>query len=263
MSHKKASVTATPAAPAEETRRAGLYLRVSTEEQATGYGLDVQKGRCEAMCAVKGWTVADVYTDAGISGTKPAAERPALASLLADVESGKVNAVVVLALDRLGRKTALVLELVETISAAGAELVSCKEQLDTSTPAGRFVLTLFAGLAALERDTIVERTTAGRNERGRKDGERGGKLPYGYTRTADGPMIDAEAAAVVRRIFGMRAADSKISLRDIAYNLQGLCDGPRGGRWSAETVRIILGNESAYRGGPRGDSAVCWPTILD
>jgi site-specific DNA recombinase len=157
-------------------------------------------------------------------------------------------------------RSALVLELVETITAAGVELVSCKEQLDTSTPTGRFVLTMFAGLAALERDTIVERTTAGRDQRGKIDGEKGGRLPYGYKRTPAAVEIDEEAARVVRHIFSLKATSPSASLRALAAQLDG--SGPRGGRWSAETVRIVLGNEEAYRGGPRGDSAVCWPAIL-
>ena len=104
------------------TRRAGLYLRVSTDDQADAYGLDVQSERCEAQAIAKGWTVAREYVDAGISGTLDVDGRPALGELLADAESGAIDAAIVLALDRLGRKTSLVLDLVERISNAGAEL---------------------------------------------------------------------------------------------------------------------------------------------
>ena len=245
-----------------ESLRAAVYLRVSTEEQVSGYGLDVQRERCLAMATVKGWTVAQghIYADEGLSGTKDATERPRLAAMLAAVEIGNVDAVIVLALDRLGRKTRIVLDLVDQLAAAGAQLVSCKESLDTSTPQGQFVLTMFAALAQLERDTIIERTTAGRNQRGKIDGERGGRLPYGYTRTAAGIAINPRAARIVRRIFDQRQAGA--TLREIAYDVSGDDDGPRGGRWHASTIAEILANESAYRGGTRGASAVRWPAIL-
>src|SRR5262245_25772148 len=86
--------------------RAAIYLRVSTEEQASdGYGLAVQRERCRAMATVKGWSIVAEFNDEGISGTKDASGRPGLAALLAAAEAGEIDAVIVLALDRLGRKT--------------------------------------------------------------------------------------------------------------------------------------------------------------
>lgn len=251
-----------PTAAASPVRpfRAAIYVRVSTEDQAlSGYGLDVQRARCLAMATVKGWPDPTEYSDEGLSGTKGPADRPSLARLLKDAAAGHIDAVIVLALDRLGRRTRLVLELADTLTAAGVALISCKETLDTTTPQGQFALTLFAGLAQLERDTIVERTTAGRDERGRQDGERGGRLPYGYQRQGDKIVIEKEAAKVVRRIFGLRAGGA--SLRAIAEQL-GDVPGPRGGSWPASCVKAILDNEPAYRGGERGASRVRWPVVV-
>jgi site-specific DNA recombinase len=140
----------------------------------------------------------------------------------------------------------------------GVTVISCKEQLDTSTPQGQFVLTMFAALAQLERDTIVERTTDGRNKRGKIDGEKGGRLPFGYTRLPAEIVIDEHAAAIVRRIFALRSQG--LTLVKIAEQLD--TPSPRGATWWASGVREILLNEAAYRGGARGDSAVCWPAIL-
>lgn len=253
--------------------RAAIYLRVSTDDQAqNGYGLDVQREKCRAMALVKGWEVADdhIFTDEGISGTLDAADRPALAALLAAAENGEIDAVILLALDRLGRKTRLVLDLVERLTNAGVTVVSTKEGLDTSTPQGQFVLTMFAALAQLERDTIVERTTAGREQRGKIDGEKGGRLPFGYVRRAAEitikrpPSIDVDdqAALVVRRIFALR--DQGLSLHKIAAQLTAdRVPTPRGKQqWSAMGVREILQNEAAYKGGPRNGSGYNWPAIL-
>lgn len=243
--------------------RAALYLRVSTEDQARdGYGLDVQRQRCSAMATVKGWHIVKEYADEGISGTKAAAQRPGLAALLADVENGTVDAVIVLALDRLGRKTRIVLELVEQLGAAGAVLVSVKESLDTSTPQGQFVLTMFAALGQLERDMIMQRTTDGRNARGVIDGERGGALPYGYVRGETGPLVDSTRAETVRYILRNKRGGKSYHKIAEELNAQGT-PGPRGGVWYARSVKIVCDNRVAYKGGLRGDSGVQWPVIVE
>jgi site-specific DNA recombinase len=197
-----------------------------------------------------------------VSGTLGPKQRPALARLLADVQAGKVTVVIVAALDRLGRSTRIILDLVDAITEAGAELISCRESLDTTTPTGKFVLTLFAALAQLDRDQIVKRTTDGRNARGQRDGEKGGNLPLGYLRADGRLVVDPAAAAVVRRVFTLRAL---FSLNSIAgtFNSEGVST-PHGGKvWYASTVRQILLNEPMYRGGKRGGSSASWPVILD
>lgn len=248
--------------------RAAIYTRVSTEDQARdGYGLDVQAEKCLAMATVKEWAVVERFTDDGISGTKDEAERPGLAALVDAIDTGAIDAVIVYSLDRIGRATRLVLRIVDSLTASGVELVSCKESLDTSTATGRFVLRMFASLAELERDNIVERTTAGRDERGKVDGEKGGRVPMGYVRTfnskarATGVAVDPEAAETVRAIFRWR--DAGATLQEIADNLNDAgISTARGSQWHPSSVRIVLGNEDAYRGGPRGESDVHWPEIL-
>lgn len=242
--------------------RAATYLRVSTEDQVSGYGLDVQRERCKAQIVAKGWELVGEYTDEGISGTKDESKRPALAQMLQDAAAGKFNAVVILALDRLGRKTNIVLSLVEKLTQANVAIVSCKESLDTATPQGQFVLTMFAALAQLERDLIVERTTAGRNIRGKRDGEKGGRMPLGYIRVPEvGYAVEPDDAMIVRNIFAWRRFG--LSLRAIAemLNSQGITT-KRGHIWHHTSVRAVLNNEDAYRGGFRGESQVEWVRIL-
>lgn len=257
---RQRTATKTPQ-PAQATR-AAIYMRVSTEEQATsGYGLDVQRERCRAMATVKGWEIVAEYADEGISGTKDASGRPALAELLGGIDAGLFDAVIVLALDRLGRKTRIVLDLVETLTQASIALVSVKESLDTSSPQGQFVLTMFAALAQLERDNIVQRTTDGRNARGKLDGEKGGRVPFGYKRTDSGIEIVPEHAETVRYI--LRNKRGGKSLHKIAAELNGRgVASPQGGKWYARTVKIICDNRSAYEGGPRNGSETHWPRII-
>lgn len=241
------------------------YLRVSTDEQAeSGLGLADQRRRCEAMAEVKGWPAPMIYEDAGVSGTKEVVKRPALHKLLEAVRAGEIDAVIVLSLDRLGRVTRIVLGAVEELTNHGAALVSCKEQLDTSTAQGQFVLTMFAALAQLERDLISERTMGALAELSRSTGETGGRVPYGYVRIEGrGVKKDPAAAAVVQRIFALHRRGE--STRMIAHRLER--DGvtpPRGAtKWFHSSIAFILGNKAVYYGGQRGASqSARWPAIV-
>lgn len=249
---------------APRPNRAAIYMRVSTEEQAQGgLGLGAQRQRCEAMATAKGWEVGEIYADEGISGTRGPAQRPALARLLADCEAGQYCAVIILSLDRLGRSVLLLLDLVEQLGKYRVDLVSCKETLDTSTPTGKFIFTTLAAMAQLERDLTAERTAAALDERARTTGDRGGRVPLGYMRTDGEIEVDTKRVGTVRLIFKLR--DDGLTLRQIAEVLNRReVAPPRGGReWYAASVRDVLQNEATYRGGPRADSLVSWPPILN
>ena len=247
-----------------------IYLRVSTEEQTKGYGLEAQRSQCRAMATVKGWQVVQEFADEGISGAKDEVKRPGLKGLIDSAESGEIQAVIIAALDRLGRDTRLILRLVDELNQHSCQIVSCKESIDTTTPTGQFILTVFAGLAQMERDTIAQRLTGGRREREKKDGERGGWLPFGYERTYrliederifDGVIIHEAQARTVRSIFSLRHAGE--TLRGIAEHLNAnSITTQRGGKWYASSVRVVLENKAIYQGGLRGTSQVAWPAIL-
>jgi site-specific DNA recombinase len=246
--------------------KAAIYLRVSTEEQnINGYGLDAQREKCNAYATVKDWDVVSEHID-DISGTLDETQRPGLAAILTAACAGDVDAIIVASLDRLGRSTPIVLSIVDRLIECGTELASCKETLDTSTPTGRFVLRMFASLAELDRDNIVARTTDGRNARGKRDGEKGGRVPMGYVRTftdgkAVGVEIDNEGATLVRNIFTMRS--DMMTLTEIADTLNESGETTaRGGGWHASSVRQILLNENKYKGGNRGESDEHWPRII-
>jgi site-specific DNA recombinase len=241
-----------------EIKRVAIYMRVSTEDQAKdGWGLPVQLTQCTAMATVKGWSVDPdlIFADEGISGTKDETERPQLKRMLDAADAGLIDIVIVKALDRLGRETMIVLSLINKLSNAGCELISCNESLDTSTPTGMFVVQMFAALAQLDHSNIVKRLKDGRNARFKKDGERGGRLPFGYIRTIDGIEVDYRAADVVRDIFIWHRQGE--TLRTIAER----ASGATGRRWHASTIRVILDNRETYQG-KRRVSGADWPVIL-
>ncbi len=242
--------------------RAAIYRRVSTDDQIFNQSLQVQYKQAQAMAIVKEWEIVDDYEDAGLSGTKGPEKRPELARLLSDIKQGKIDAVIVASLDRVGRNARLILDLVEKITRAGVAFISCRETLDTSTPTGQFVLTLFAAMAQLDRDTIVRRTTDGRNERARKDGEKGGNLPLGYLRNQKRIVVDPAAAAVVRRIYTLKFAGHTLAAIATVLNTEGVPPGKGGKAWYVSSVREVLSHEKMYRGGRRGASSFSWPIII-
>lgn len=240
--------------------RAAIYLRVSTEDQVDKFGLDIQRDRCEAMAAVKGWKVVTTLADEGLSGSLDVAERPALAALLAAAEAGAFDAVIVAALDRLGRQSAIILNIAAVLESLGVELVSCRESLDTSTPAGQFVLTVFAGLAQLDKDNIRERMIGG-IEKSIEAGNihtGGSNAPFGYDvgevngkRTL---VINEEEAEIVRLMFEKYARGEE-TIHSLAAWLTernvpkpGKNNGAKAvtqhQRWGIGTIAHIFSNET-------------------
>lgn len=184
--------------------RAGLYIRVSTQEQADeGYSIGAQTERLKAYCAAKGWTVHHIYTDPGFSGSN--IERPALDQMIKDVKRKKLDTVIVYKLDRLSRSQKDTLFLIEDVFLKNkVDFVSLNENFDTSTAFGRAMIGILSVFAQLEREQIKERTSMGRLERAR-DGyfHGGGYDPIGYD-YKDGELIINEYEAMqVREVFKM------------------------------------------------------------
>lgn len=124
------------------------YIRVSTQHQNTG--------RQHEDFSAKGITIDKLYEEK-ISGKNT--DRPQLKAMLQYVREG--DTVYAESFSRLARSTRDLLEIVEDLNSKGVQFVSLKENVDTSTPQGKFMLTVFAGLAQLERDTILQRQREG------------------------------------------------------------------------------------------------------
>lgn len=122
------------------------YARVSTDKQITDRQMD----------ALRSYGVDELFEEK-ISGTKKS--RPQLNLLLSKLRTG--DTLVVYELKRLGRNTKQLLALAEDFQANGIEFVSLTEQIDTTTPMGRFVFTTWCALAQLDRDIISENTKSG------------------------------------------------------------------------------------------------------
>jgi len=196
-----------PAAPASV--RCAIYGRKSIEERiATDFGsIDAQRESCENFVKSQtslGWTaLPHRYDDEGFTGAN--VDRPALARLLADIEAGAVDAVVVYKIDRLSRSIADFVRLMETFDRKGVAFVSVTQQFNTSTSVGRLTLNLLTVFAQFERETISERTRDKMRAARRRGKYTGGSLLLGYDRAPEGRrlVVNEAEAARVRAIFDL------------------------------------------------------------
>jgi len=120
------------------------------------------------------------YEDPGVSGAVPLNERPAGGRLLGDCIAGLIDVVIVYRLDRLGRTARVLLEAHDQLAAVGVAVSSATEPFDTRTSIGRFLFQLLGSIAELERETIRERTTLGRDRIAREGKFITGPVPFGY-----------------------------------------------------------------------------------
>jgi site-specific DNA recombinase len=218
------------------------YCRVSTAGQVSeGVSLEAQQARIAAWAQANGYQLQGVHVDAGLSGGK-ANNRPALQAALDDV-CREHGALVVYSLSRLARSVKDTLSMADRLDAAGADLVSLSESIDTTSAAGKMVFRMLAVLSEFERDLVVERVTMALAHK-RSQGERVGEVPFGYRVGADGTHLEADEAeqTILGTLRDLRA--SGLSVRAIAEDLNRRGIRARDGRWHHNSVWRVLRREA-------------------
>ena len=163
----------------EERKVAGIYIRVSTEDQAReGFSLGEQKEKLLQLCKFKEYEVFKIYEDAGISA-KDITHRPAFQEMLADMKKGKINYIVAYKLDRVTRSVRDLEELIAVLEKYNTYLVCDRDDVNTSTANGRFFVRMLTVLSQLEIEIVSERTKFGLNG-AIKSGHLPGTIPLGY-----------------------------------------------------------------------------------
>jgi DNA invertase Pin-like site-specific DNA recombinase len=185
--------------------RCAVYTRKSSEEglEQEFNSLDAQRESCEAYVTsqrAEGWLlVPDRYDDGGISGAT--LERPALMRLLADIETHKVDVVVVYKIDRLSRALMHFSRLVEVFDRNNVTFVSVTQSFNTTTSMGRLTLNILLSFAQFEREVIGERIRDKFAASRRKGIWMGGWAPLGYDIKDRKLIVNEKEAKLVRSIF--------------------------------------------------------------
>lgn len=223
--------------------RCAIYTRKSSEEGLAQEfnSLDAQRESAEAYIVSQrhaGWTtVAEHYDDGGYTGAN--LDRPALERLLADVEAGSIDCIIVYKVDRLSRSLLDFARLMGIFDKHSVSLVSVTQQFNTTVSLGRLTLNILLSFAQFEREIIAERTRDKMSAARRKGKWMGGRPVLGYDVAADGGklVVNEEEAQQVRAIFALYLEHR--SLLSVLSHVQRRQWTTK--RWTTKNARVYPG----------------------
>jgi len=223
----------------------GIYVRVSTEEQAQeGYSIRAQEQKLKDYARIKEWAIHKIYMDEGISG-KNITERPAINEMIEDIQKGYVKNVLVFKIDRLTRNTADLISLIDLFNEYDCAFNSLTESIDTHSATGRMFIKIIGIFAEFERENITERSRLGFERKAREGYSLATRsASYGYDRKIGEKIqtINEKEAKVVKEIFEM-FVNQHITYSSIAKNLnRRKIPTKENSVWYARTIKNLLTN---------------------
>ena len=221
----------------------GLYLRVSTEDQAReGFSLPEQRERLETFCKFKGYEIVDYYEDAGISA-KTGNYRPEFERLKEDIKSKRINTIIALKLDRITRSIFDWEKLMTFLDENDAYIDCANDEVNTTNANGKMVSRLLMSVSQNEIERTSERTKVGLAG-AIKQGHLPSQAPLGYKHENKKLVIDYSTKDIVVRIFELYYnGNSYQTISNILNEEQVLGKT----NWRDSTITAILENE-VYKG---------------
>ena len=220
----------------------GIYIRVSTEEQAlNGFSIRAQEEKLVNYAVnIKDWNVYKVYKDEGISG-KRIDNRESLKEMLDDIKNNRINNVLVFKIDRLTRSTRDLIDLVEYFNRYECDFNSLCESIDTSSATGRMFIKIIGIFAEFERENLAERVSMGYEQKTREGNYTNCNGVYGYDYVDGKLIVNDNESIVVKNIFNSFLNGE--SMLRIAKRLESnFVPTKRGGKWRSSTIKSILTN---------------------
>ena len=227
----------------EEKKKCGLYMRVSTEDQAReGFSLPEQKERLEAFCKFKGYEIVDYYEDAGISD-KTGNHRPEFERLKDDIKAKRINTIVALKLDRITRSIYDWENLMTFLDENNAYLDCVNDEINTTSANGKMISRLLMSVSQNEIERTSERTKVGMAG-AIKNGHIPHKAPLGYKHEDRKLVIDYSTKDIVVRIFELYYNGLSYKKISNLFNEEKVLGRDN---WRDSTIVTILENE-IYKG---------------
>ncbi|BBZ41148.1 recombinase family protein [Mycobacterium conspicuum] len=221
------------------TTRAAIYLRISKDRTGEELGVTRQREDCLRECERRGWTPVE-YCDNDISASsfskKP---RPEYERMIADIEEGKIQAVVAYKTDRLHRRPAEAEAFINLANLKHVDLVTVTGQFDLSTSEGRMAYRNVGTYAAYESDVKSDRQRRAARQVAERGLPKWPQMPFGYRRAGDVVEVDRVRAELVRDAYAAILSGTTVS--DIArmFNKAGQ-HGVKGKPWTASTMSLFL-----------------------
>ena len=227
----------------DEKKKCGLYMRVSTEDQAReGFSLPEQKERLETFCKFKGYEIIDYYQDAGISA-KTGNHRPEFERLKNDIKAKKINTIVALKLDRITRSIYDWENLMTFLDENDAYLDCVNDEINTTSANGKMISRLLMSVSQNEIERTSERTKIGLAG-AIKNGHIPHIAPLGYKREDKKLVIDYSTKDIVVRIFDLYYNGYSYQKISNLFNKEKVLGKDN---WRDSTIMGILENE-IYKG---------------
>lgn len=227
----------------EEKKKCGLYMRVSTEDQAKeGFSLPEQRERLEMFCKFKGYEVIDYYEDAGISA-KTGNHRPEFERLKEDIKARKINTIVALKLDRITRSIYDWENLMTFLDENEAYIDCVNDEINTTNANGKMISRLLMSVSQNEIERTSERTKVGMAG-AIKSGHIPHRAPLGYKHENKKLVIDYATKDIVVRIFDLYYNGFSYKRISNLFNEEKVLGKTN---WSDTGILTILGNE-VYKG---------------
>ena len=227
----------------EEKKKCGLYLRVSTEDQAReGFSLPEQKERLETFCKFKGYEIVDYYEDAGISA-KTGNHRPEFERLKSDIKAKKINTIVALKLDRITRSIFDWEKLITFLDENNAYIDCANDEINTTSANGKMISRLLMSVSQNEIERTSERTKIGLSG-AIKSGHIPHVAPLGYKHEDKKLVIDYATKDIVVRIFDLYYNGYSYQKISNLFNAEQVLGKTN---WRDSTIVTILENE-IYKG---------------
>ena len=223
--------------------KTGIYIRVSTEEQAKeGFSINAQKEKLKQYSFSRDWDIYDYYIDDGISG-KNLKDRPNILRLLEDVKSSNINNILVYKIDRITRSTKNLIELIELFNDYNCSFNSIMESIDTSSATGRMFIKIVGIFAEFERENLAERVTLGYEQKTREGNytNTNGVYGYDYVVGIGNLLVNEYEKNIVNDIYNYYLEGQSLS-KISKLLIDKKVPTKRGGKWCQSTISSILSN---------------------